>query len=47
MLLDEPAKSVMKGNHITLLEARPKSSPDLNPQELVWKDAESVLRKKT
>ena len=42
----EPAKTVMDQRNIVPLENWPKYSPDLNPQEHVWKEAEERLRQK-
>ena len=45
MLRAESAKSTMESRNIKLLEDWPKYSPDLNPQEHVWKTAEEILRR--
>ena len=40
-----PAKAAMASQGITVLPGWPKYSPDMNPQENVWKVAEAELRK--
>ena len=40
-----PAKAAMTSQSITVLPGWPKYSPDINPQENVWKGAEVGLRK--
>ena len=40
-----PAKAAMVSQDITVLPGWPKYSPDMNPQENVWKGAEVELRK--
>ena len=45
LLHSPPAKAAMASQGITVLPGWPKYSPDINPQENVWKAAEVELRK--